>query len=440
MSDVQPQSLEAEQSVLGSMLMDTEAIPKAFQWLKPEHFYKDSHADIFRAILKLFNDSKKIDNVTVIEQLKKNEQLEFVGGAYYVSGLSESTPTSANVEAYAKIVLEKALLRELIILSHGMSQEAHNSKGDVSEIIERAEQRIFNIAQYRLRGGFVPIEDVVHDSFEILDVRSKNEGTISGIPTGLEDLDNLTAGLHKGELTTIASSTAVGKTSLALTIARNVAIDSKIPVGIFSLEMTKEELTMRLMTGEARIDGHLMRTGKLSTEDWSALTHKAGAVADAPIYIDDTPILTATEIRAKARRLKSEHDIGLVIVDYIQLLDAGVKTENRTREISVITRSMKALAKELMIPVIILSQLSRAVDYRNPPIPRLSDLRESGSIEHDSDVVMFIYRPFIHSKDLSDFGKADLIIEKQRNGRLGTCRVTYHDKFTKFEDYAHEHD
>jgi len=236
-----------------------------------------------------------------------------------------------------------------------MSQEAYNDKNDVSEIIEKAEREIFSIAQYRLRGGFVLIEGVVHDSFEILDARSKNVGTISGIPTGLTKLDDLTAGLHKGELTTIAGRTSMGKTALALTIARNVAIDSKIPVGIFSLEMTKEELTMRLMTGEARIDGHLMRTGKLAKHEWSKLLGNVGELAEAPIYIDDTPILTATEVRAKARRLKSEHDVGLIIVDYIQLLDAGRKVESRTREVSIITRSMKALSKELNIPVIILS-------------------------------------------------------------------------------------
>ncbi len=429
-----PQSIEAEQSVLGAMLIDVEAIAKAIQWLSPPHFYKDSHAIIFRAILKLFNNTKKVDTVTVIEQLKKDKQLEFVGGASYVVGLPESTPTTANVESYSKIVLEKALLRDLIILSHSMSQEAYNDKIDVNEIIEKAERGIFSIAQYRLRGGFVLIEGVVHDSFEILDARSKNEGSISGIPTGLTKLDELTAGLHKGELTTIAGRTSMGKTALALTMARNVAIDSKIPVGIFSLEMTKEELTMRLMTGEARIDGHLMRTGKLAKHEWSKLLGNVGELAEAPIYIDDTPILTATEVRAKARRLKSEHDVGLIIVDYIQLLDAGKKAESRTREISIITRSMKALSKELNIPVIMLSQLSRAVDYRKPPRPRLSDLRESGSIEHDSDNVLFVYRPFVYSKDLSDFGKAELIIEKQRNGRLGQCFTEYHEKFTRFED------
>ena len=438
MAVVQPQSIEAEQSVLGAMLIDVEAIPKAIQWLSSEHFYKDSHAVIFRAILKLFNNTKKVDIVTVTEQLKRDKHLEFVGGAFYVAGLPESTPTTANVESYSKIVLEKALLRDLIILSHSMSQEAYNDKIDVNEIIEKAEREIFSIAQYRLRGGFVLIEGMVHDSFEILDARSKNEGSISGIPTGLTKLDELTAGLHKGELTTIAGRTSMGKTALALTIARNVAIDSKIPVGIFSLEMLKEELTMRLMTGEARIDGHLMRTGKLAKHEWSKLLGNVGELAEAPIYIDDTPILTATEVRAKARRLKSEHDVGLIIVDYIQLLDAGKKTESRTREISIITRSMKALSKELNIPVIMLSQLSRAVDYRKPPRPRLSDLRESGSIEHDSDNVLFVYRPFVYSKDLSDFGKAELIIEKQRNGRLGKCLIEYHEKFTRFEDMKND--
>ena len=446
--NVQPQSLEGEQAVLGSMLTNKEAVAKAIQWLSPEHFYKDAHSKIFSIMIALFHDSEPIDTISVVDKLKKNKELESVGGAYYITGLVEAVPTTANVESYAKIVLEKALLRQLILLSHELASKAYDDREGVDDILDSAERAIFNITQKRLKGGFVHLDPILHDSFEALDAKSAKGGMITGIPSGLVDLDNLTAGFHPGELIVIAGRPSMGKTALALTIARNAAVDNKHGVGIFSLEMANQELAMRMLCSEARVNSHLVRTGKLPPKQWKNLSIHVGVLAEAPIYIDDSAAVTVLEVRSKARRLMAEHDIELIIVDYLQLMQGPRNVENRQQEISVITRSLKALAKELNIPVIALSQLSRAVESRNPPIPQLSDLRESGAIEQDADVVMFLYRKWFYDKfkqsdsDIDDFEDqtdkkaATIIVAKQRNGPTGTIKTTFIEQYARFENLA----
>ncbi len=446
--NVQPQSLEGEQAVLGSMLTNKEAVVKAMQWLSPEHFYKDTHSKIFSVMIGLFHDSEPIDTISVVDKLKKNKELKGVGGAYYITGLVEAVPTTANVESYAKIVLEKALLRQLILLSHELASKAYDDREGVDDILDLAERVIFNITQKRLKGGFVHLDPILHDSFEALDAKSAKGGIITGIPSGLVDLDNLTAGFHPGELIVIAGRPSMGKTALALTIARNAAVDNKHGVGIFSLEMANQELAMRMLCSEARVNSHLVRTGNLPQKQWKNLSIHVGVLAEAPIYIDDSAAITVLEVRSKARRLMAEHDIELIIVDYLQLMQGPRNVENRQQEISVITRSLKALAKELNIPVVALSQLSRAVESRNPPIPQLSDLRESGAIEQDSDVVMFLYRKWFYDKfkqsdsDIDDFEDktdkkaATIIVAKQRNGPTGTVKTTFIEQYARFENLA----
>ena len=450
--NLQPQNLEAEQAVLGSMLTNKEAVAKSIQWLSPEHFYKDAHSKIYSVMISLFNDSEPIDTVSIIDKLKKNKALESVGGAYYITGLVDAVPTASNVESYAKIVLEKALLRKLILMAHDLSKKAYDDQQGVDDILDSAEQSIFKITQKRLKGGFSHLDPILHQAFEALDARSAKGGAIIGVPSGLVDLDNLTAGFHPGELIVIAGRPSMGKTALALTIARNAAVDNKNGVGIFSLEMANQELAMRMLCSEARVNSHSVRTGNLPQKQWKNLSIHVGKLAEAPIFIDDTPALSVLEIRSKARRLKAEHDIEMIIVDYLQLMQGPKGVENRQQEISIITRSLKALAKELSIPVIALSQLSRAVESRNPPRPQLSDLRESGAIEQDSDVVMFLYRQWFYDKfkkkedDYDDFNDdtnkkaADLIIAKQRNGPTDTIKLTFIEQYARFENLARHTD
>ena len=459
--NLQPQSLDGEQAVLGSMLTNKEAVAKAMQWLSPEHFYKDSHSKIFSVMIGLFHDSEPIDTISVVDKLKKSKDLESVGGAYYVTGLVEAVPTTANVESYAKIVLEKALLRQLILLSHELASKAYDDHEGVDEILDSAERAIFTITQKRLKGGFRHLDPILHESFEALDAKSAKGGLITGIPSGLVDLDSITAGFHPGELIVIAGRPSMGKTALALTIARNAAVDYKQGVGIFSLEMANQELAMRMLCAEARVNSHQVRTGNLAPKYWRNLSEKVGVLAESSIFIDDTPAVTVLEVRSKSRRLMAEHDIKLIVVDYLQLMQGPRRVENRQQEISVITRSLKALAKELNIPVIALSQLSRAVEQRNDKTPILSDLRESGAIEQDADVVMFLYREWFYEKlkrrDNDDFEggysnfendndkkldpkKAEVIVAKQRNGPTGKKYLTFIEEYAKFENYSDRKD
>ena len=434
--NVQPHSMEAEQAVLGSMLTSREAVSKVLQWLEYDHFYKEDHIQIFRCMIELFDGGEPIDTVSLVDRLKKNKQLEAVGGAYYITGLVESVPTVANVELYSKIVLEKALLRRLILISHDLAKEAYDDSQDVDEILDQAEQAIFNISQKRLRGGFKQIEPILHETFERLDKIHAQPGSVTGVPSGLADLDEITSGFQPGELIIVAGRPGMGKTSLALTIARNAAVDHTTSVGIFSLEMANHQLALRLLTAEARVDSHLVRTGKLPKAQWQNLSIAVGNLAEAPIMLDDTPGISVLELRAKARRLCAEKKVGVIVIDYLQLMAGPKGLESRQQEISVISRSMKALAKELEIPVIAMSQLSRAVENRSDHRPLLSDLRESGAIEQDADLVIFLFRPYIYSNDEEDRGKAQIIVAKQRNGPTGTVNVTFIDRYARFENLS----
>ena len=434
--NVQPHSEEAELAVLGSMLSSKEAVSKSIQWLTPDVFYKDAHGKIFSAMELLFDKGEPVDTVSVIDLLKKNKELESVGGTYFVTGLVESVPTAAHVERYSKIVMEKALLRNLITLSHSIAKEAYEDSQDVADILDTVEQSIFSITQNRLKGGFTQINDIVVAALEKLELIRASGGSVIGVPSGLLDLDDITSGFQEGDLIIIAGRPGMGKTALALSMIRNAALEADVGVGMFSLEMANHQLAMRLLCAEARVDSHFVRTGKLPAKLWKNLGLSAGDLEKAPIYLDDSPALTVLELRAKARRLKAEHNIGMIVVDYLQLMQGPRGVENRQQEISVISRSLKALAKELSIPVVALSQLSRAVEQRADRKPQLSDLRESGAIEQDADVVIFLYRPWVYSQEDEDEGKAEIIVAKQRNGPTGHISASFISKYARFENLS----
>jgi replicative DNA helicase len=434
--NVQPHSEEAELAVLGSMLSSKDAVSKSIQWLTPDVFYKDAHGKIFAAMELLFDKGEPVDTVSVIDLLKKNKELESVGGTYFVTGLVESVPTAAHVERYSKIVMEKALLRSLITLSHSIAKEAYEDSQDVADILDTVEQSIFSITQNRLKGGFTQINDIVVDALEKLEIIRASGGSVIGIPSGLLDLDDITSGFQDGDLIIIAGRPGMGKTALALSMIRNAALEADVGVGMFSLEMANHQLAMRLLCAEARVDSHFVRTGKLPAKLWKNLGLSAGDLEKAPIYLDDSPALTVLELRAKARRLKAEHNIGMIVVDYLQLMQGPRGVENRQQEISVISRSLKALAKELSIPVVALSQLSRAVEQRAERKPQLSDLRESGAIEQDADVVIFLNRPWVYSQEDEDEGKAEIIVAKQRNGPTGHISASFISKYARFENLS----
>lgn len=434
--NVQPHSEEAELAVLGSMLSSKDAVSKSIQWLTPDVFYKDAHGKIFSAMELLFDKGEPVDTVSVIDLLKKNKELESVGGTYFVTGLVESVPTAAHVERYSKIVMEKALLRSLITLSHSIAKEAYEDSQDVADILDTVEQSIFSITQNRLKGGFTQINDIVVAALEKLELIRASGGSVIGVPSGLLDLDDITSGFQDGDLIIIAGRPGMGKTALALSMIRNAALEADVGVGMFSLEMANHQLAMRLLCAEARVDSHFVRTGKLPAKLWKNLGLSAGDLEKAPIYLDDSPALTVLELRAKARRLKTEHNIGMIVVDYLQLMQGPRGVENRQQEISVISRSLKALAKELSIPVVALSQLSRAVEQRADRKPQLSDLRESGAIEQDADVVIFLYRPWVYSQEDEDEGKAEIIVAKQRNGPTGHISASFISKYARFENLS----
>jgi len=442
---VPPQSDEAEQALLGAMMLDKEAVSKALQYVTEEAFYKTTHQRIFRAMTQLFNQDQPIDQVSVTDLLKRNGDLEAVGGAYYITGLVESTPSAATAEYYAQVVLEKAILRRLIQTSAIIQTAAYEARDSLDDILEKAEQQIFALSENRLRQGFKSFIDVIGRTYEHIDSIHKKKWHTTGIPTGLSDLDNLTSGFHEGEMIVVAGRPGMGKTALALTIARNAAVDYNIPVGIFSLEMSDIQLALRLLCAEAFVDSQAVRTGKLPGHEWQKLTTHVGRLTGAPLYIDDSASLSMLEIRAKARRLKAEHDVKLIIVDYLQLIK-GHNPESRQQEISEISRGLKALSKEIRVPVLALSQLSRAVEMRGGDHrPQLSDLRESGAIEQDADVVLFIYRPIVYArkekgaeaeKYLDDDQKAEIIVAKQRNGPIGSVNVVFIEKYTRFGNIA----
>jgi replicative DNA helicase len=441
---VPPQALEAEMAVLGSMMLDNDCIGKVVEILEASHFYKTAHRKIFTAAMALYEKNEPMDLITLSEELKRRKELEDIGGAYFLTELAEGVPSSANVEHHARIVLEKYLMRKLIEEAAGIAKDCYDAAEDVYDIIDHSEQRIFGLSDKRLRRTFQHISPIMHDAFETIESFHERKGTVTGVPTGFDKLDELTSGFQKAELIVVAGRPSMGKTAFSLNMARSVAVDHKIPVGFFSLEMSSRQVAMRLLCAEARVDAHGVRTGKLDDKEWQKLSMCAGALTEAPFYIDDTPGMGVLELRAKARRLKKEKEVGLVIVDYLQLMQGPKGAESRQQEISMISRSLKALSKELDVPVVALSQLSRAVEVRGGERrPMLSDLRESGAIEQDADVVLFIYRPEVYGKTMDGQGnplegKAEVIIGKQRNGPVGTVHLTFVKKWAKFENPAFE--
>ena len=436
--NLQPQSLEAEEAVLGAMMIDDAAANKAIGLLKSSsYFYKEAHRKIFEAMLVLSEESNPIDPVSVSNELKKKKSLKSVGGLYYLTGLVDKVPTAANIETYASIVKEKGILRDLISASHYMSKKAFESGEDVASILDEAEQSIFSLTQQKDNKLFQHIKPILTEAIQNLEKMQSKKGSVVGVPSGIIDLDNVTAGFRKSDLIVIAGRPSMGKTALALSVARNAALESKVPTAIFSLEMSSDQLAQRLLSSEARIDGQKARTGRLQPARWKDITIASGKLADAPLFIDDTPALSILDLRSRARRLKREENIELLIVDYLQLMQGPRRSENRQQEISSITQSLKALAKELDIPVIALSQLSRAVESRTDKRPVLSDLRESGAIEQDADLVIFLYRPFVYDdKKVDQKGLAYLIVAKQRSGPTRTVKATFIDTYARFENYT----
>ena len=429
---VPPQSSNAEAAVIGCMLIDPKSIPKAFQILNINSFYNSSNSLIFKIMLELFDENKTIDTISVISELEKKGKLETIGGAYYITGLSSEAPTSENIEYYANLVQEKYILRKIIETSRDLSTNAYDSKEDVSSILDKAEKTIFELSQNSQRGHFQSIEPLLHNVMDKLGT-SKSEG-VSGIATGYYELDKYLSGFQNSDFIVIAGRPSMGKTALALSLARNISVDYGHSVGMFSLEMSNIQLVERLITAEAKVNSHQVRSGKLPKNDWKKLSAAAGPLSEAKLFIDDTPGLNIMEIRAKARRLKLEKDIDILIIDYMQLITGFDKSESRQQEISMISRSLKALAKELDIPVIALSQLSRAPETRTNHRPIMSDLRESGAIEQDADIVLFVYRKFVYTRSEDDKGVGEIIISKHRNGPTGSIEVAFIDSYARFEN------
>ncbi len=433
---IPPQDIDAEMAVLGSMFLDVEAVAKAIDILNEKCFYKTAHQIIFSAAAELYDHREPIDVITLADALKKKKKLEAVGGNYYLIQLSEKVPSAANVEYYAKIVLEMALLRQIINVNTEIIQRAYEHEGDVYNLLDAAEREIFVLSEKKLRKGFVSINPTMHETFALIQSFHGRPGGVTGVPSGFPELDKLTSGFQKSDLIIVAGRPSMGKTAFCLNVARNAAVDHRVPVGIFSLEMASHQLALRMLCAEARVDAHRVRTGTLPQDEWPKLSMTVGNLAEAPIFIDDTPALSILEIKAKARRLKYEKDIGLLIIDYMQLVRGPEKSENRQQEISAISQSLKALAKELDIPIISLSQLSRAVEARGGDRrPVLSDLRESGAIEQDADVVIFIYRAERYGKTDQE-GMAEIIIDKQRNGPVGKVKLAFVKEYALFANLA----
>jgi replicative DNA helicase len=431
-----PQNLEAERACLGSMLLDREAIEIAIDMLKEDDFYSTQHKIIYNAILELYNRAVPVDIITLNEHLKSNDELDKAGGVVYISSLLDEVPTSANIEYYAKIIEQKSLLRRLISAASAVISTSYESEKDAFEIVDEAEKLIFDVAERGESRGYFPMNEVIKDSIDSIEKLYHRSDLYTGIPSGYKEFDDLTSGFQRSELIIIAARPSVGKTALALNVAQNVGIRQKRNVAVFSLEMSKEALVQRMLCSEARIDSQRLRKGFLGTEDWAPLTTAAGKLADANIFIDETPGISDMQLRAKARRIQSRHGLDILIVDYLQLMDATRRrSEGRTQEISEISRSLKALARELDIPVIAISQLSRAVESRGrDKRPILSDLRESGAIEQDADVVAFLYRDELYNPNTDDKNIAELIIQKQRNGPTGSIKLYFTREYTRFEN------
>ena len=439
-----PANPEAEQSVLGAILVRPEAMDRVSDILEPEDFYREAHGRIFQAMMDLYRRGEPVDLVTVTALLKERGQLDGVGGPVFLADLSEQVGFATNADYYARMVHDKAVLRRLLACTQEIAATCLGPVEDVAEFLDDAEQRVFEVAEAKIRPGFQPLGTLVVSEITTLEaIWHREKGRITGVPSGFDDLDNLTAGFQPSDLIIIAARPSMGKTALALNIAFNAAYPKKeeykpVPVAFFSLEMAKEQLVRRLLSSEGRVDASHLRRAFLTTQEWQGLQEGAGKLMDAPIYIDDTPAATVLDIRAKARRLKAEGKLGLAIVDYLQLMRGRADAPSREQEISEISRSLKALAKELHVPVVALSQLSREPEKREKKRPQLSDLRESGAIEQDADVVIFIYRDELYHENSPDKGVAEILIRKQRNGPTGDVKLVFLDKFTRFEPLARE--
>lgn len=429
-----PQNIEAEQSILGGILIENEALNTVVEFLEDGDFYREAHQKIFNCMIALSERNEPLDLITITNELKKKKELEEVGGASYLAGLVESVPTAANIAYYAKIVKEKSILRKLISTATEIVTQSFQEGKDLEDFLDEAEQAIFRISEHRVKPAFYPIKEIVKESFKVIEQLYEKKELITGVPSGFKDLDRKTAGFQNADLIIVAGRPSMGKTAFCLNVAQHAAITAKVPTAVFSLEMSKEQLAIRLLCAEGRVDSARLRSGFLSESDWPKLTMAAGALSDAPIFIDDTPAISVLELRAKARRLKADRGLALIVVDYLQLMRGRSGVERREQEISEISRSLKALAKELNIPVIAISQLSRKAEDRPGRKPQLSDLRESGAIEQDADVILFIYRDEVYNPDSDHKGTAEVIIGKQRNGPTGKIDLSFLSEFTTFKD------
>ena len=429
---VLPHSVEAEQSVIGSMIMDRDAIMTASEVITSEDFYQSQYGVLFDAMLELYNEGKPVDLVTLQERLREKDVPPEISSLEFAKDLLDAVPTSANVRHYATIVQEKSMLRKLIKVNEEIANTCYLAKERTEDILEETEKKIFDLLQYRSTGDFVPIKQVVLNALDKIEKASKNKGTVTGIPTGFIDLDYKTSGFQPSDLILIAARPSMGKTAFVLNVAQNMAFKEGKTVAIFSLEMSKEQLVNRLFSLESKVDSQALRTGNLTDEDWAKLIEGAAVVGKSNLIIDDTPGISIAELRSKCRKFKLEHNLGIIIIDYLQLMSGGKRSESRQQEISEISRSLKAVARELNVPVVALSQLSRAVEQRPDHRPMLSDLRESGAIEQDADVVMFLYRDDYYNKDTDKKNIAEIIIAKQRNGPIGTVELVWLPNYTKF--------
>ena len=433
MDRVPPHNREAEQSVIGAIFLDPQALITASEILLADDFYHNAHKKIFETMLRLSDQGKAIDVVTVTEELSAKKEIEDVGGLSYLLELANAVPTAANVAHYAKIVEEKALLRRLIRVATKIVEDGYTREDEVEALLGEAEKKMMEVANRKNAGDFKHVKDVLVETFDNIEQLQSRKGDVTGIPTGFRDLDNITAGFQRNDLIIVAARPSVGKTAFALNVAQSVAVQARENVAIFSLEMGAEQLVMRMLCAEGNIDAQVLRTGALNTEDWGKLTMAMGSLSNSGIFIDDTPGVRINEIRAKCRRLAQEHGLGMILIDYLQLIQgSGKPGENRQQEVSEISRSLKGLARELKVPVIALSQLSRGVEQRQDKRPMMSDLRESGSIEQDADIVAFLYRDDYYDKESESKNMIEIIIAKQRNGPTGTVTLAFKKEFNKF--------
>ena len=433
-----PQNMDAEQSILGGILLDNHAINSVIEIIDTTDFYSEAHKKIFSAIIDLSERSEPSDLITLSNLLRDKKQIDTIGGVAYLASLVDNVPSAAHIAYYAKIVKEKSILRRLIGASTEILTKSYESSSNVNDVLDDAENAIFQITENKIKPSFFPLKDLIKDSFKMIEQLYEKKALITGVPTGYDELDQMTSGFQNSDLIIIAGRPSMGKTALAINIAQNASIKTGIPVAIYSLEMSREQLALRMLASEARVDSQRLRKGFLGETDWPKLTTAAGTLSDAAIFIDDTPAISVLEMKAKARRLKAEHGLGLIVLDYLQLMRGRNASMPREQEISEISRSLKSLAKELNVPVVALSQLNRQVEARTDKRPQMADLRESGAIEQDADVIVFIYRDEVYNKseDSPEKGLAEIIVGKQRNGPTGKVKLSFLKDYTRFENLA----